>query len=168
MKAVSCLHGELSVVDLPSPQPAAGQLVLDVLRCGICGSDLHAKEHADELADAMNAVGYEHSLTSDKPVVFGHEFCGQVAERGRGVAKEFKAGATVVSFPLLRAHQGVHLTGLSPLAPGAYAEQVLAEAAMSFVVPNGLDRRHRRADRADGGGVTRRAAQRDRPGVTWR
>src|SRR6185437_630688 len=58
---------------------------------------------------------------------------------GRGVAKQFKAGATVVSFPLMRAHQGVHLTGLSPLAPGAYAEQVLAEAAMSFVVPNGLD-----------------------------
>jgi threonine dehydrogenase-like Zn-dependent dehydrogenase len=71
--------------------------------------------------------------------VFGHEFCGRVAERGRGVAKQFKSGTTVVSFPLMRAHQGVHLTGLSPLAPGAYAEQVLAEAAMSFVVPNGLD-----------------------------
>lgn len=38
----------------------------------------------------------------------------------------------------MRAHGGVHLTGLSPLAPGGYAEQVLAEAAMTFVVPNGL------------------------------
>ena len=139
MKAVSCLHGELSVVDLPAPRPAAGQLLLDVLRCGICGSDLHARNHADELADAMNAVGYEHSVASDTPVVFGHEFCGQVVERGRGAAKQFKVGAAVVSFPMLRAHQGVHLTGLSPRAPGAYAEQVLAEAAMSFVVPNGLD-----------------------------
>jgi threonine dehydrogenase-like Zn-dependent dehydrogenase len=139
MRAVSCLHGELSVVDLPAPQPAAGQLVLDVLRCGICGSDLHAKDHTDELADAMNAVGYEHSAASDTPVVFGHEFCGQVVERGRGVGKQFKVGTTVATFPMLRAHQGVHLTGLSPLAPGAYAEQVLAEAAMSFVVPNGLD-----------------------------
>jgi threonine dehydrogenase-like Zn-dependent dehydrogenase len=139
MKAVSCLHGELSVVDLPAPRPAARQLLLDVLRCGICGSDLHARNHADELADAMNAVGYEHSVASDTPVVFGHEFCGQVVERGRGAAKQFKVGAAVVSFPMLRAHQGVHLTGLSPLAPGAYAEQVLAEAAMSFVVPNGLD-----------------------------
>ncbi|HTQ19906.1 zinc-binding dehydrogenase [Mycobacterium sp.] len=139
MKAVSCLHGELSVVDLPAPRPAAGQLVLDVLRCGICGSDLHAKDHADELADAMNAVGYADSATSDTPVVFGHEFCGEVAERGRGVPRRFKVGATVVSFPLLRAHQGVHPTGLSPLASGAYAEQVLAQAAMSFVVPNGLD-----------------------------
>ena len=139
MKAVSCLRGELSVVDAPAPRPAAGQLVLNVLRCGICGSDLHAKDHADELADAMNAVGYEHSAASDTPVVFGHEFCGQVAERGRGAAKQFKVGTPVVSFPMVRARQGVHLTGLSPLAPGAYAEQVLAEAAMSFVVPNGLD-----------------------------
>jgi threonine dehydrogenase-like Zn-dependent dehydrogenase len=32
----------------------------------------------------------------------------------------------------------VHLLGYSPNAPGAYAEHVLAEAAMSFVVPNGL------------------------------
>jgi len=32
----------------------------------------------------------------------------------------------------------VHLLGYSPKAPGAYAEHVLAEAAMSFVVPNGL------------------------------
>jgi threonine dehydrogenase-like Zn-dependent dehydrogenase len=71
--------------------------------------------------------------------VFGHEFCGEVVERGRGAAKQFKVGAAVVSFPMVRARQGVHLTGLSPLAPGAYAEQVLAEAAMSFVVPNGLD-----------------------------
>jgi threonine dehydrogenase-like Zn-dependent dehydrogenase len=139
MRAVSCLRGELSVVDLPPPRPAAGQLVLGVLGCGICGSDLHAKDHADELADAMDAVGYADSVAGDTPVVFGHEFCGEVVERGRGVAKQFKVGAPVVSFPMLRAHQGVHLTGLSPLAAGAYAEQVLAEAAMSFVVPNGLD-----------------------------
>ena len=68
----------------------------------------------------------------------GHEFCGAVAERGRGVAKEFKIGETVVSFPLLRANGGVHMTGLWPLAAGAFAEQVLVQASMSFVVPNGL------------------------------
>ena len=139
MKAVSCLEGELSVVDLPSPQPARGQLLLDVRRCGICGSDMHAKDHADELVDVMESVGYHDFMRNDTAVVMGHEFCGVVAERGRGTAKEFKAGALVVAFPLLRAHGGVHLTGLSPLAPGGYAEQVLAEAAMSFVVPNGLD-----------------------------
>lgn len=139
MKAVSCLHSSLEVVDLPSPRPADGQLVLDVLRCGICGSDLHAKNHADELTDVFAEGGYHDFMRSDTPVVMGHEFCGVVAERGRKVGKEFAEGTTVVSFPLLRAGGGVHLTGLSPVAPGGYAEQVVAEAALTFTVPNGLD-----------------------------
>ena len=139
MKAVSCVHGALDVVDLPDPQPAEGQLVLEVLRCGICGSDLHAKDHADELTEVMAEGGYGDFMRSDTAVVMGHEFCGVVAERGRKVGKQFAPGTRVVAFPLLRAHGGVHLTGLSPLAPGAYAEQVLAEAAMTFAVPNGLD-----------------------------
>ncbi|MCW2560611.1 MAG: theronine dehydrogenase-like Zn-dependent dehydrogenase [Mycobacterium sp.] len=138
MKVVNCLGGRLEVIDVAPPRPADGQLVLDVQRCGICGSDLHAKDHADELEDAMVDVGYGDFMRSDTPVVMGHEFCGEVAERGRRVAKEFKVGTTVVAFPLLRANGGVHLTGLSPLAPGAYGEQVVAEASMSFVVPNGL------------------------------
>ncbi|MFV9636679.1 zinc-binding dehydrogenase [Mycobacterium neumannii] len=139
MKAVSCERGTLSVVGLPSPAPARGQLLLEVRRCGICGSDLHAKDHADELTDVMNEVGYPDFMRQDTPVVLGHEFVGEVAERGPGVPKEFRAGAPVVSFPMVRAAGGVHMTGLSPLAPGAYAEHVLAEASMSFVVPNGLD-----------------------------
>jgi threonine dehydrogenase-like Zn-dependent dehydrogenase len=138
MKAVSCLEGNLSVVELPNPEPAAGQLLLDVRRCGICGTDLHAKDHASDLVDVTAAVGYSDFMRSDTPVVMGHEFSGEVAQRGRGVAKEFKPGTSVVSFPLLRANGGAHLTGLSPVAPGAYAEQVLAEASLTFVVPNGL------------------------------
>ena len=139
MKAVSCVHGTLDVVDMPDPRPADRQLVLSVLRCGICGSDLHAKDHADELTEVMAEGGYHDFVRSDTPVVMGHEFCGVVAERGRKVGKEFKPGTPVVAFPLLRAHGGVHLTGLSPKAPGAFAEQVVAEAAMAFAVPNGLD-----------------------------
>ncbi|MGB0437308.1 MAG: zinc-binding dehydrogenase [Mycobacterium sp.] len=139
MKAVSCVSSTLEVVNLPDPRPADGQIVLDVLRCGICGSDLHAKDHADELTEVMAEGGYTDFMRSDTPVVMGHEFCGAVAECGPKVGKEFTPGTTVVSFPLVRARGGVHLTGLSPAAPGAYAEQVLAESAMTFVVPNGLD-----------------------------
>jgi len=112
--------------------------VLDVRRCGICGSDLHAKDHADELTDVMTEIGYTDFMRSDTPVVMGHEFCGVVAERGPKTAKAFKEGTTVVSFPLVRSHGGAQLTGLSPLAPGGYAEQVLVQAAMTFPVPNGL------------------------------
>ncbi|MDY6997447.1 MAG: zinc-binding dehydrogenase [Actinomycetota bacterium] len=139
MKAVSCLHGGLDVVDVPEPRPGDHQLVLEVLRCGICGSDLHARNHADELTEVMAEGGYHDFARSDTPVVMGHEFCGVVAERGRKAGKRFAPGTTVVAFPLLRAQGGVHLTGLSPKAPGAFAEQVLTEAALTFAVPNGLD-----------------------------
>lgn len=139
MKAVSCLQGEFSIIDLPTPEPTAGQLLLDVHRCGICGSDVHARSHADDLVEVMSAVGYDGFMRRDTPVVFGHEFSGVVAERGAKAGKEFKTGTPVVSFPLLRSRGEVNMVGLSPHAAGGYAEQVLAEASLSFVVPNGLD-----------------------------
>ena len=105
--------------------------MLDVRACGICGSDLHAKDHADELTDVMVEIGYRDFMRGDTPTVMGHEFAGVIAERGPKVPKALKEGMTVVSFPLVRAHGGVQLTGLSPLAPGGYADQVLAEASIS-------------------------------------
>lgn len=138
MKAVSCKHGTFSVVDLPDPRPADGQLVLDVRACGICGSDLHARNHADDLKAVMAEVGYPDFMRGDTPTVMGHEFSGVITERGPKNPKGLKEGMTVVSFPLVRSHGGVHLTGLSPLAPGGYAERVLVESSMTFAVPNGL------------------------------
>ncbi len=138
MKAVSCEHGVLSVVEMPEPRPAAGQLVLDVHACGICGSDLHAKDHAEEMADLVDGVGYRHFMRADTPTVLGHEFSGVVAEAGAKTPKGLKTGTRVVSFPMVRSAGAVQLTGLSPLAPGGYAEQVLVEASMTFAVPNGL------------------------------
>ena len=138
MKAVSVANGIFSVIEMPAPRPATGQLVLDVHRCGICGSDLHAKDHADELADVVAEVGYGDFMRRDTPTVMGHEFSGVVAEVGGRAPKGLRAGTPVVSFPMVRAHGGVQMTGFSPFGPGAYAEQVLVEAAMTFPVPNGL------------------------------
>ena len=129
------------MVDLPDPRPGAGQLVLDVRACGICGSDLHAKDHADELTDVMAAVGYPDFMRGDTATVMGHEFAGVIAERGPKAPRGLKTGMTVVSFPLVRVGGAVHLTGLSPRAPGGYAERVLVEAALTFPVPNGLPAR---------------------------
>jgi threonine dehydrogenase-like Zn-dependent dehydrogenase len=138
VKAVSCANGILSVIEMPTPRPAAGQLVLDVHRCGICGSDLHMREHADQMADILVEVGYDACMRRDAPTVMGHEFSGVVAEVGGRATKGLKVGTPAVSFPMVRAHGGVQMTGLSPLAPGGYAEQVLVESAMTFAVPNGL------------------------------
>ncbi|CKX51883.1 dehydrogenase [Mycobacterium tuberculosis] len=92
MKAVTCTNAKLEVVDRPSPAPAKGQLLLDVLRCGICGSDLHARLHCDELADVMAESGYHAFMRSNQQVVFGHEFCGEVVDYGPGTRRTPRRG----------------------------------------------------------------------------
>ena len=59
---------EIRAVD--DPTPGAGELILRVKGCGICGSDLHATE-----------------LSGGVPAgtVMGHEFAGEIAEVGKGV-----------------------------------------------------------------------------------
>lgn len=57
MKEVACTHAKLEVVDQPTPTPATGQLLIQVLRCGICGSDPHARNHRDEVAEVMADTG---------------------------------------------------------------------------------------------------------------
>lgn len=136
MKAVVCSHTELEVGEVPDPRPEKGQLVLDVVRCGICGSDLHSRVHADAVAEVAREVGYDGLMRSDQRIVLGHEFSGIVVEQGRG--SRIAEGTPVVSFPLLRSGGEVHATGLSAAAPGAYAERVLVEDALSLPVPNGL------------------------------
>ena len=138
MKAVTCTDAKLEVVDQPTPTPAKGQLLIDVLRCGICGSDLHARRHCDELAEVTAESGYDAFMRSDQSVVFGHEFCGEVVDFGPRTRKTPRAGTPVVAMPLLRRGREVHLTGLSTEAPGAYAEQLLIEQSLAFPVPNGL------------------------------
>lgn len=138
MKAVVCRDTKLEVTDVPAPEPGRGHLLLDVHNCGICGSDLHARMHADDMADAAAASGYDGFMRSGDSVVFGHEFCGEVVDRGPRTSKEIKTGTRVVAMPILRTGGAVHTTGLSPHAPGAYAEQVVVQAALAMPVPNGL------------------------------
>ncbi len=138
MKAVACREAQLELTDVRAPQPEKGQVTLRVLRCGICGSDLHARHHSDELADVLAEIGYHDFMRSDQRVVFGHEFCGEVAEYGPGCRKRLPAGTQVVALPLIRRAGKPHATGLSYAAPGAYAEQVLVEESLMMAVPNGL------------------------------
>ncbi len=108
------------------------------LRCGICGSDLHARHGADAWADTTARIGYERSARSHEPVVFGHEFSGAVDAYGPGTRGRLPSGTPVVALPLLRGAQGIDGLGLSTHAPGAYAEQLLVEESLMFSVPNGL------------------------------
>src|SRR3954447_3581038 len=127
MKSVVCKHAVFDVVDGPEAIPGPGQVRLEVLRCGICGSDLHARHGLDQWADMAQKIGYERFGRSDQPIVFGHEFSGAVAEFGQGCRREVPTGAPVVALPLLRGANGIDTTGLSAEAPGGYAEQALVQ-----------------------------------------
>jgi threonine dehydrogenase-like Zn-dependent dehydrogenase len=139
MRAVSCQQAELTVVEQPEPMPGEGQVRLQVLRCGICGSDLHARHGADQWADLASKVGYDRFARTDQPIVFGHEFSGRVAEHGPKCRRTVPTGSPVVALPLLRSGSAIDTIGLSVHAPGAYAEEVLVQEAMMLAVPNGLD-----------------------------
>ncbi len=139
MRAVVCEKGELDVVDIPAPEPGEGQILVEVTGCGICGSDLHARHHADAQADVLTEAGYDGFMRSDQRVVFGHEFCAEVAGYGPGASKKLPVGTPVVALPLRSNGKEMHAIGLSASAPGAYAEQVLIEEAFALRVPNGLD-----------------------------
>jgi threonine dehydrogenase-like Zn-dependent dehydrogenase len=138
VRAVVCQNAELTVADLPDRAPGRGQVRLKVARCGICGSDLHARHGIDEWAELAEQTGYDRFGRSNQPIVFGHEFSGEVAEYGPGCKAEVSTGATVVALPLIRGEQGVDAIGLSEHAPGAYADEVLVQESLMLPVPNGL------------------------------
>lgn len=138
MRAVICQDTELRVDEVPEPSPAAGQVRLRVLRCGICGSDLHAQHGSDEWADVAARGGYDRVGRSTEPVIYGHEFCGEVMDYGPATRRRLPPGTRVVALPFLRNRGHVDLTGLSAHAPGAYAEQVLVQESMMMAVPDEL------------------------------
>ena len=138
MKAVVLEHGDLEVADLPTPEPGRGQVLVEVVGCGICGSDLHARRHADAQADVLAEAGYDGLMRSDQRVVMGHELCGEVLDHGPETNKKVAPGTPVVAMPLIRHGRDIHPIGLSASAPGGYAEQVVVEESLMFALPNGL------------------------------
>jgi threonine 3-dehydrogenase len=65
--------------DAPDPEPGPGEVLIRVLRTGICGTDLHI-EAWNEWAQA----------TIHPPLVVGHEFVGEVAKLGEGVESVYE------------------------------------------------------------------------------
>jgi L-iditol 2-dehydrogenase len=62
---------QLELVDFPDPQPAAGEVLVRVRACGICGSDIH---------------GWDGSTGRRRPpLIMGHEAAGEIAALGPGV-----------------------------------------------------------------------------------
>jgi threonine dehydrogenase-like Zn-dependent dehydrogenase len=68
--------GNCAVAEVPAPDAAPGEVVVDVERVGVCGTDVEL--FTGELA-------YLQTGHSSYPLRPGHEWCGRVAEVGDGV-----------------------------------------------------------------------------------
>jgi len=79
------LNSPLVVETIADPTPGEGEVVVEVCRCGICGSDLHITE--DPIFGAQSGT------------VLGHEYSGRVMAVGKGIART-KVGDHVAVFPV--------------------------------------------------------------------
>jgi 2-desacetyl-2-hydroxyethyl bacteriochlorophyllide A dehydrogenase len=147
MKAAILRDGQMVVDDVADPVPGEGQVLVQTKACGICGSDLHAAQHADRMVEmtkeAVASAGDASSLfgfDTGRNLVMGHEFAAEVIEAGPGAVGP-QPGATVVSLPVVADQRGIHAVGYSNEYPGGYAERMLLSAGLLLEVPNGLDAR---------------------------
>lgn len=136
MRAVLMQDAKVRVDEVPEPVPGPGEVLVDVLACGICGSDLHCAAHGPAFNTALKgAVGVE-LLDLSRPIVFGHEFVGRVVSYGPDTEARIPVGRRVVSMPMLLRDQPVLLGFAGPEAPGAYAERMLLSEPLLIEVPD--------------------------------
>jgi len=88
MKA-AVMHKPLDVTieELPVPEPGPGEVLVKVMAVGVCGSDVHYYEH-----------GRIGPYVVRKPIILGHECAGIVAACGEG-ADRFQPGDRVAIEP---------------------------------------------------------------------
>jgi propanol-preferring alcohol dehydrogenase len=127
----------VEIEDLPQPEPAPGHMLLRVLACGVCRTDLHIVE--GDLPPIQTRI------------IPGHQIVGEVVEGG---AAEMPVGARVgVSWMggtdgdcWYCKHDMENLcdqpTFTGYTVNGGYAEYVLVRADFAFPLPAGLDDTH--------------------------
>jgi propanol-preferring alcohol dehydrogenase len=127
--------GPLRLVDRPVPEPGPGELLIRVLRCGVCRTDLHLAEG---------------DLPPRRPdVTPGHEVVGEVVEAGPGTTR-FRPGDRVGAAWLAGTDNACRYCrrgneNLCPAStytgwdiPGGYAEYLVAADAYVHHLPAGF------------------------------
>lgn len=126
---------DLSIVSIPEPSPANGQVKIKTKYVGICGSDIH---------------GYTgESGRRIPPMIMGHELSGVVVECGKGAAR-FKKGDRVTVQPIMYCgvcdfcKQGLinvcaDRKGLGTMnINGAFTEYICVDEKFVFPLPSGV------------------------------
>jgi len=120
-------NNDIRVEEAPRPRLNAGEILVKVMSCGICGSDV-----------------VEWYRLPNAPLVPGHEMGGEVVETGEDV-DAFKAGDRVFVAPKVPCNQCVYCkrkqfplcTTVKERLPGAFSEYI---AVPEMLVRNGTYR----------------------------
>ncbi|MFH8491088.1 zinc-binding dehydrogenase [Streptomyces longisporoflavus] len=134
--------GTYEVQDLPKPVAAPGEVVVDVERVGVCGTDVEL---------FTGDMAYLHQGLTTHPLRPGHEWSGRVAAVGQGVDAGW-LGRRVMGDTMLgcgtchRCTRGrQHLCerrdelGVRGPRPGALAEQVAVPVTSLHALPASVD-----------------------------
>ena len=133
---------EFEVQDVPAPVAAPGQVVIDVERVGVCGTDVEF---------FTGEMQYLHDGFAEYPMRLGHEWCGVVSAVGDHVAESWigrrVTGDTMLGCGVCRrclaGHQHVcefrFEIGIRGGFAGALAEQLAVPATALHALPTGVD-----------------------------
>jgi L-iditol 2-dehydrogenase len=125
--------------DVEDPRPGAGEVLIQVKACGICGSDVHGMD---------GSTGRRHP-----PLIMGHEASGVIVDTGAGVTR-WKAGDRVTFdstiYPLddwytrkgrYNLSDGREVIGVAPAEykrHGAFAEYLAVPQHVLYQIPEGV------------------------------
>lgn len=135
MKALR-LHGpgQLSLDEVPIPVAGAGEVLIKVHRCGICGTDLH--------------IAKGNFPAPNLPLTLGHEFSGTISNLGAGVELVKDGDNVVVDINIACGACAFCRKGAKLFCPqirqlgvheaGGIAEYVVAPASNVYVLPTEL------------------------------
>ncbi|MFJ2745811.1 zinc-binding dehydrogenase [Streptomyces sp. NPDC087440] len=131
MRAAVLRAGTFVVDEVPEPVPGPGQVLVETLATGICGSDLSAYRHTDAFLKASHDSGTTSFVFDpEADLVMGHELCARVIGPGEW------EGRTVVGLPWALDGAGVLRTiGYANDYPGGFGSRMVMQTAALVEVP---------------------------------
>jgi threonine dehydrogenase-like Zn-dependent dehydrogenase len=134
--------GEAGVEEVPEPVAAPGEVVVEIERVGVCGTDV------EFFTGEMQYLRDGHSRY---PLRLGHEWCGTVTEVGAGVDAGWRGrrvtGDTMIGCGRCRRCLAGHRhicadrqeVGIQGDRPGALAERLAVPASSLHALPDSVD-----------------------------
>jgi (R,R)-butanediol dehydrogenase/meso-butanediol dehydrogenase/diacetyl reductase len=132
--------GRLEVSEVAEPRsPGPGQVMIEVLACGICETDVDVYRHTAEfIAGAIDGGVGIYDFDAHGGIVMGHEFAGRVIEVGPDVSS-VSIGDQVSGYASVVDDDGApRVAGYSNRYPGGFGERMLVQADALERNPPGL------------------------------